>query len=95
VNLGIRAASRGEAAKGAGPRSIAAMAGGRRGVALLWLRRGDLRVADNEALTAAANSGAAHVLPVFCLDPAELRPRQPVGEGSALGVPQMGPHRLR
>jgi hypothetical protein len=52
-----------------------------------------MRLADNEALAAAASH--AFLLPVFTLDPADLLPRPRRGAGGGTGVPLLGPHRLR
>lgn len=69
----------------------AAAAAAARPAALVWLRR-DLRLADNEPLHAALQKGTQPLLlPFFCLDERELA----VAEGSLLGLPQLGPHRLR
>lgn len=70
--------------------------------AVWWVRAGDLRVSDNAALLAAAAPGVRYLLPVLCLDPAELRPRPRPGDGGGggangggAGVPVLGPHRAR
>jgi hypothetical protein len=61
-------------------------------LALWWVRPGDMRLADNEALTAAAAPHVRFLLPLLCLDPSELGPRRGA-EGA--GVPMIGPHRCR
>lgn len=73
--------------------------GGR--VALVWLRR-DLRLSDHAPFTAAAaaaeDSGGSrthHMLPLYCLDPAELGAGARVAGDGGLGLPRMGPHRCR
>lgn len=53
---------------------------------LYWLRN-DLRLHDNEALTAAA-AAATTLLPVYCFDPVQL------GPDAYLGLPRLGPHRM-
>ncbi|GAA4376077.1 DASH family cryptochrome [Hymenobacter koreensis] len=53
---------------------------------LYWLRN-DLRLHDNEILTALPASAEA-LLPVYCFDPAAL------GADRYLGLPRLGPHRL-
>ncbi|WP_460503369.1 deoxyribodipyrimidine photo-lyase, partial [Hymenobacter agri] len=53
---------------------------------LYWLRN-DLRLHDNEALTAAA-AAATTLLPVYCFDPVQL------GPDAYLGLARTGPHRL-
>ena len=65
--------------------------------AVWWVRAGDMRLADNPALLAAAAPHVRYLLPVFCLDPAELQPRRRGGGGGdgGAGVPIMGPHRAR
>lgn len=72
--------------------------------ALVWFRPGDLRLADHEPLHSAAclvQQQPSHkqqqqvppplLLPFACLDARELA----AGEGSRLGIPALGPHRLR
>ncbi|KXZ44058.1 hypothetical protein GPECTOR_74g672 [Gonium pectorale] len=58
---------------------------------LWWLRR-DLRLYDNEALLGATR-GSNALLPAYCFDPRDVRPRREAPEG--LGVPRLGPHRCR
>ncbi|MDB5271201.1 MAG: cryptochrome [Hymenobacter sp.] len=53
---------------------------------LYWLRN-DLRLHDNEALTALPADTTA-LLPVYCFDPVAL------GPDAYLGLPRTGPHRL-
>ena len=53
---------------------------------LYWLRN-DLRLHDNEALTALP-AGTTALLPVYCFDPVAL------GLDAYLGLPRTGPHRL-
>lgn len=53
---------------------------------LYWLRN-DLRLHDNEALTALP-AGTTALLPVYCFDPVAL------GPDAYLGLPRTGPHRL-
>ena len=84
----------------------------------VWLLRGagDMRLADNPALVRAAACSRT-LLPLLCIDPADLAPRsqgrQQQGSGSggggdgngdstgtpssssAVGVPLLGPHKLR
>lgn len=74
--------------------------------ALVWFRS-DLRVTDHEPLFRAAadlqlaqslEQHGALLLPFFCLDSRELTPRAgeaAAGGGTILGIPQLGPHRLR
>lgn len=65
------------------------------GASILWLRR-DLRLHDNEALLAACDpSRSRYLLPVYVLDPArDVEPRRTRAQGG-LGIPKLGPHRLR
>ncbi|KAL4856395.1 Cryptochrome DASH [Chlorella vulgaris] len=75
-----------------------------RPAALVWFRS-DLRVTDHEPLFRAAadlqsalEQHGALLLPFFCLDSRELAPRAgeaAAGGGTVLGIPQLGPHRLR
>lgn len=64
--------------------------------ALVWFRN-DLRLGDHEPLFTAASQlqgqaqGGALLLPFYCLDERELV----APEGSRLGLPELGPHRLR
>ena len=62
---------------------------------VLWLRR-DLRLHDNEALLAACDASRnRYLLPVYVLDPErDMEPRRTRAQGG-LGVPKLGPHRLR
>jgi deoxyribodipyrimidine photo-lyase len=55
--------------------------------AIYWLRN-DLRLHDNETLTAAVVAGTTALLPVYCFDPVAL------GPDAYLGLPRTGPHRL-
>lgn len=62
--------------------------------ALIWFRPGDLRLHDHEPLHSAAQNAQLHhggslLLPFACLDERELVPSGP------LGLPRLGPHRLR
>ncbi|KAL4431731.1 hypothetical protein ABPG77_002947 [Micractinium sp. CCAP 211/92] len=62
--------------------------------ALVWFRPGDLRLSDHEPLHNAAQSAALHnegalLLPFACLEERDLVPSGP------LGLPRLGPHRLR
>ena len=61
-------------------------------LALVWLRS-SLRLGDNEALSAAARSGAAHLVLYHALDPADLRARGDLPPALALvsGLPKLGP----
>lgn len=72
---------------------------------LVWFRPGDLRLADHEPLHTAAiclqsqlasrgqtaGQPAPLLLPFFCLDERQLA----AAPHSLLGLPQLGPHRLR
>ena len=55
--------------------------------ALYWLRN-DLRLHDNEVLTALLPTSTSTLLPVYCFDPVAL------GPDAYLGLPRLGPHRL-
>lgn len=85
------AASQGPPPRSAGRMAPTMAAPSSSTAALLWLRR-DLRLKDHAALTAAAGSSAAYLLPCFALDPLDLTPRRSKTQGG-LGVPKMGPHR--
>ena len=61
-------------------------------VAIVWFRN-DLRVHDQEALLAACNSSARHLIPLYSLSPDLLQPRQDFPE--LAGCPTVGPHKLR
>jgi hypothetical protein len=64
-------------------------------LAVWWVRAGDMRLADNEALSAAAADPAVrYLLPVLPLDPSDLKPGRG-GGGAGAGVPLLGPHKLR
>ncbi|GBF93236.1 cryptochrome [Raphidocelis subcapitata] len=69
--------------------AAAVASGGAADALALWWARSDLRIADNEALTAAARYRC--LLPLACLDPADLQPRRSGGAG----VPVMAPPRCR
>ena len=56
--------------------------------ALVWLRN-DLRLHDHAAFAAAAASGFANVVPLFCFSPAQFDARTP------FGFPKTGPFRCR
>lgn len=68
---------------------------------LVWFRPGDLRLADHEPLHTASSCLANRLtgadgqppllLPFCCLDERQLA----AAERSQLGLPQLGPHRLR
>lgn len=56
----------------------------------VWFQH-DLRISDHPGLLAAIQSGAQHVVPFFCLDPAlyahlALMPAGPTGEGLGLSL---------
>jgi len=72
------------AAGGAAPATAAAV--GR--TALVWLRN-DLRLHDHAAFAAAAASGYANLVPLFCFNPAQFDTYTP------FGFPKTGPFRAR
>ena len=59
---------------------------------LVWFRS-DLRLADHEPLYTAAAQAPQLLLPFYFLDERELA--APSNGGGSLGIPQLGPHRLR
>lgn len=62
-------------------------------MALVWLRS-SLRLFDNEALSAAARSGAAHLVLYHALDPADLQARGALPPALELvsALPKLGPY---
>ena len=84
-----------EASGGTRDPPAAAAASGVGAAALVWFRN-DLRLADHEPLYSAASQTPQLLLPFHCLDERELAaPGGGSSSGGSLGIPQLGPHRLR
>lgn len=62
------------------------------GTAIVWFRN-DLRLTDQEPLTAACASLPKALLPILCLEPASLGHRSNLD--AQLNTPQLGPHLAR